>query len=432
LYWSAAYLLLALSPLLVLNLSTTSTVSGLGPAWDFAMALGFAVFALMLLMFVLISRFRRLTAPFGIDLIYYFHRQIALGLLLLLLVHVGILLYSEPLLGRYLLPSAPAHMFAGVVALLSLLLLVGLSLLRRRLKFRYGTWRRTHLLIAVIAVLSSTWHVFGVNFYSDSIVIEGLAAVALSVWVVLILRVRLFRPMVMARRPWRVASVKPERGNAMTIEVEPQHQDHFSFMPGQFAWLTVYRSPFAMGEHPFSIASSAERSGTVSFTIKALGDFTNRIQTIETGTTVYIDGPHGVFSADRVEADGLFFIAGGIGIVPIMSMLRTLADRDDPRPITLVYGICDLDNATYFEELKQLGNRPNVTLVSVLEIAPPDWQGPTGFVDQSVLEPLLPKELNRWHYFLCGPPVMMRANEAVLRQAGVGYTRIHTELFNLV
>jgi len=431
LYWAAAYLLLSLSPLLVLNLSTEK-YSGQGPAWDFAMAIGFAVFALMLLMFVLISRFRRLTAPFGIDLIYYFHRQIAVGLLLLLMAHVGILLYPEPLLSRYLLPSAPAHMFLGVIALLSLLLLVGLSLLRRRLRLRYETWRRSHLLLAVIAVVSSTVHIFGVNYYSDSIVMKGLAAVALLVWVVLILRVRLFKPMMLMRRRWRVVSAQPEKGNAVTINVEPRHPEPFRFLPGQFAWLTVDQSPFAMAEHPFSIASSAERSGSVSFTIKALGDFTQRLQTIETGTTVYVDGPYGVFSIDRVEADGLMFIAGGIGIVPIMSMLRTLADRDDPRPVKLLYAVRDINNVTYLEELQQLDRRPNLALVLVPDSAPENWQGPSGYIDRSVLQPLLPKAPDRWHYFLCGPPAMMRANEAALHRLGVGYARIHTELFNLV
>ena len=428
LYWSAAFLLLALSPLLLLIVTIKPAATGQGMAWDFSLALGFAVLALMLLMFVLTSRFHRLAAPFGIDLVYYFHRQIAIGLMLLALAHAGIVLLSEPALSAWLLPPAPIHMLAGSLALLSLLLLVVVSVSRRHMKVRYEFWRRSHLLLAVAAVVAAVIHISGVNHYSNSPPMQMLVAAVLVIWLILVLRVRLFKPWKLARHPWQEVSVKPERGRAVTLDLKPQRHGELCFAPGQFAWLTVHQSPFAMAEHPFSIASSAEHSDSVSFTIKALGDFTGGLQQTKPGTTVYVDGPYGTFSVDTVDADSLFFIAGGIGIVPIMSMLRTLADRNDPRPITLVYAANDLNSMTFYEELQPLAAGLQLTLMLVLA----NWTGARGFVGQSLLKECIPDATHRVHYFLCGPPAMQRATEAALHQCGVRFGQIHSELFNLV
>lgn len=428
--WTVAFVLLALSPVLLLFL--TAPIPGTGIAWDFAVALGFAVTGLLLLMFVLTARFRRLATPFGIDLIYYFHRQIAMGLLVLAVVHVCLLLATEPALKAFLLPSAPAHMLAGSLALLCLVLLVTLSLLRRRLGFRYEIWRRTHLLLAVLAVVASVLHVGGVNHYINHPLMQVVVLAALVVWVLLILRVRVLKPWRLSRRPWQVAAVVPEKGRAVSLTLKPQDHTGIRFQAGQFAWLTIGESPFAMAEHPFSIASSAEQSGTIGFTIKALGDFTSMVQTIRPGATVYVDGPFGVFSMDRVKADGLFFVAGGIGIVPIMSMLRTLAERCDGRSIILLYAANDLEGMTYFDELNDLVSRLQLTLVPVPCRAPAAWQGACGRVDPELLQSLLPAKPDRWHYFLCGPPPMMKMAESALHQGGVHYRQVHSELFNLV
>jgi predicted ferric reductase len=75
----------------------------------------------------------------------------------------------------------------------------------------------------------------------------------------------------------------------------------FGFEPRQFAWLTVWNSPFSIEEHPFSFSSSAADSGIFSFTVKELGDFTGMVKEISPGERVYLDGPHGQFTVDRGE-----------------------------------------------------------------------------------------------------------------------------------
>ena len=429
LLWSAVFTLLALSP--VLLIATAATAAG-GFYWDFAVASGFSAIGLLLLMFVLSARFRHLAAPFGIDLVYYFHRQLAMGLVCLVLLHALVLLLTEPATRAYISVSAPAYMLAGGLAFLCLALLLLLSLLRRRLGFCYELWRRTHLLLAVLAVTSGAAHVAGAHHYMEQPSIRGVALAALIVWVLLVLRTRLFRPWLLARRPWRVASVTREQGSVVTLMLEPLQHGGLRFEAGQFAWLSAGRSPFAMAEHPFSIASSAERSGSISFTVKALGDFTSQMQSMQPGTKVYVDGPYGMFCMDRVQAEGLFFVAGGIGIVPVMSMLRTLADRNDRRPLTLLYAASDLEGMTFYNELQGLSVSLNLVLVPVPCQVTTDWRGACGRINPQLIRANLPADARHWHFFLCGPPAMMQMTESALHRAGVQYRQVHSELFNLV
>jgi predicted ferric reductase len=91
-----------------------------------------------------------------------------------------------------------------------------------------------------------------------------------------------------------------------------------------------------MKEHPFSMSSPPCADSKLEFTIKELGDFTRTIGQIEPGETAYVDGPYGAFSIDRYRAPGFVFIGGGIGLPPLMSMMRALAERGDRRPHLLL------------------------------------------------------------------------------------------------
>jgi predicted ferric reductase len=141
----------------------------------------------------------------------------------------------------------------------------------------------------------------------------------------------------------------------------------------------VNRSPFAITQHPFSFSFSAEADdGRVEVSVKALGDFTSTVHAIAAGTRAYVDRPHGVFTPDRFEGPGFVLIGGGIGITPLVSMLRTLADRDDRRPCLLLYANPCLEEATFREELEALERRLALRVVHVVEDAPDGWPGGRG------------------------------------------------------
>jgi predicted ferric reductase len=243
--------------------------------------------------------------------------------------------------------------------------------------------------------------------------------------------VRLIRPRRALARAWRLERVAPERGQTTTVALSPPASADFRFEPGQFAWFAIGRSPFSLTQHPFSFSSSAER-GEVELAIKALGDFTSHVRELETGTKVFVDGPHGAFSIDQDEGPGFGLIAGGVGIAGLISMLRTMADREDVRPVLLIYANRDWDGVAFRDELEELKGRLNFGLVHVLERPPADWLGETGHVTAELLARHLPRGYRRFQFFICGPDPMMDAVEAALLDLRVAPDRIHTERFDMV
>jgi predicted ferric reductase len=429
---AAAYLVAVTAPLFVLLAGPVPPPGGFW--WDFAMALGFAALAMMGVQFALTARFKRATAPYGIDIIYYFHRYLAVCALAIAAAHYVVIRADNPaVLGTANPLEAPPYMTAGRIALALFAVLVASSLARRRLAIEYELWRWTHALVATAAFVLALWHVVGAGYYVGTPWKRALWTAYGLLWIALIAWVRVAKPWRLLRAPYRVAEVRPERGDAYTLVLEPQGHAGMRFEPGQFAWVTLEASPFALKEHPFSIASSAERGGALEFGIKAVGDFTRAARAMPVGARAFADGPYGAFSVDRHRhAPGYVFIAGGVGIAPILSMLRTLADRGDRRPLALFYGNRRWERALYREELDALAGRLDLRIVHVVGEPPADWPGERGLPTQEMLARHLPANRRELHYFLCGPAAMTQSAEKWLAALGVPRAQIHSELFEWV
>lgn len=430
-FWIGVYLLLVLAPLFALLVGPVPQGGGF---WiDLSLALGFAATAMMAVMFLLTARFQRATAPFGIDLIYYFHRLASIGAFIFLLLHPVLLAIIDPELLWILHPAVmPWHLWAGVVSFAAMTAILVTSLGRKQLRIHYDAWRVWHALLAVIALVTAVAHIAGVAHYSAGSWKAWLWLLIALSCVATVLYVRLVKPIQMLRRPWRVVDVIEERGSAWTLVVRPERHAGFRFLPGQFAWLTMGSSPFAMKEHPFSIASSAEKVREVSFTIKELGDFTRRIKHVKRGTPVWLDGPYGTFSIDLSRAPGYVFVAGGVGIAPLMGMLRTLADRGDQRPLLLFYAYHTWERLTFREELEALRETLNLEIVYTLSEPPAEWTGERGFLSEEIFSRHLPADRAARECFICGPTPMIAVAEKALARQGIPPTRIHSEIFDLV
>lgn len=429
--WIALYLALVAAPLLLLLAGPLPKGGGRG--WDFAMALGFGGLAVLGLQFVLTARFRRATAPFGIDIIYYFHRYAALGGVALVVAHYLVLRigYADAL-GPLNPVAAPWPLTAGRLSLALFAILVVSSLARKRFGLEYDAWRRGHAVLAVAAMVLAIAHIQGVGHYTAA-GWRGPVWVAYSaLWLLVAGYIRVLRPWGLHRRPYRVTSVQPERGRSWTVTVAPERGAPVAFRPGQFAWLTLGRSPWSAREHPFSFSGSAAEPRERRFTIKELGDFTRTIGDLRPGTIAYVDGPHGVFSTDHFpDAPGFVFLAGGVGLAPVMSMLRTLADRGERRPLLLVHGSRRWDDVLFREEVLELRQRLALTVVHVLQEPPPGWTGATGVLSDDVVAPLTAPVAASAVFFVCGPKAMADAVQRTLRRQGVPLGRIQTELFDM-
>jgi predicted ferric reductase len=165
--------------------------------------------------------------------------------------------------------------------------------------------------------------------------------------------------------------------------------------------------------------------------IRNLGDFTSGIHQVPVGQRVYLDGPYGAFTIGN-PADMHVLIAGGIGITPMISMIRTLADQGDKRPVILLYASRDWDSITFREELEALKGRLSLTIVQVLANPPADWTGERGFITAEMFKRHLPTPYADHEYFICGPGVMMDAIERALGELKVPLSKYHSERYAFV
>jgi predicted ferric reductase len=431
--WITLYLALVALPMLVLFLGDVPP--GVAFWWDLSKALGFAAVSMIGVQFILTGRFRAPAYPFGIDIIYFLHRYLAIIAAALAFAHFAIMwLLYEDALGVINPLEAPWYMTLGRVGLVTFILAVVTSEWREQLGLKYEWWRLLHIFLAMTGFLAAVAHILGVGYYTAAPTTRALWLSLTLSWLLLIIWVRIVRPSLLRRRPYRVRAVRSETGEVSTLVLEPDgHSGLRNFQPGQFVWLTLGRSPFAIREHPFSLSSAPHQLPEVAMTIRELGDFTQAIPSVPEGEIAYLDGPFGIFSHHRLpRAPGFVYIVGGVGITPVISMLRAMAQEGERRPLWLFYANPAIEQVIFREELDELAGQLDLTLIHILQEPPEEWAGETGMLTREMLDKHLPSErIGKLHYFLCGPPPMLEAAEEHLDDMGVPRRHVHVEIFNL-
>ena len=425
------YVVLALTPLALALLGPHPP--GRGFWFDFSFGLGLVGLGMLAMQFLSVARINRVDAPYGIDAVMRYHRQIAFVAFAFITAHPLVLWWDQPVYWEFIKPgTSDGRIQWAQAAWMLLAFLMAVSVLRLRLKLNYELWRITHGLLAVAITALALVHVREVGVYvASGTWKQGVFTAFAVAFIALLAWVRVLKPLARLRRPFVVEELKPEPGGAVTIRLRPERGRGLRFRAGQFSWLT-FSSSFSQNEHPFSISSSAARPERIEFTVKALGDFTSRLGDVPVGTRAYLDGPFGNFGVGWEAAEHLLLVAGGIGVTPQMSILRTMADTADPRPVTLVYGNNDWDGVVFRDELEQLAGQLHLTVVHVLAKGHEGWEGEVGFITTDILRRHLPAELGGLQAYVCGPPPMMAAVERSLLEAGVPPRQVHSELFTFV
>jgi len=202
----------------------------------------------------------------------------------------------------------------------------------------------------------------------------------------------------------------------------------FSFHTGQFGEYSV----LGEGESTFCVASPSTRKGYIECTFRQMGRVTTALSNLEVGDTIGFRGPYGnVFPVDDWKGRNILFVAGGIALPPMRSVIWTCLDtRDNFKDITILYGARSVDALVYKHELKEWNERPDVNLVLTVDPGgeTPDWNGQVGFVP-TILDKLSPSCENTIAV-VCGPPVMIKYSFPVLKRLGFEDENIFTTLEN--
>ena len=425
-----AYPLLILAPLAVLALLAPH--SHRAPAAEGGVDSAVVAFAIVALQFVVAARLPWIEAPFGLDVLLRFHRTMAFVALGLLCLHPVLVASGE---GWALLTQWQAAwpVWAGRLALLLFFAHVAAAVFRRALRLRYETWRRLHNAAALLLLGLGFLHSLALG---DDL--EGRAA--RGVWAALLLVAggawlygRLVRSQLLRRAPYRIVSVTREAPRVWTVTLEPPAGRALRYAPGQFQFLRPHGGAVPDEEHPFSIASSPSPGGFISLTIKESGDFTAAVGRFKPGDLATVHGPFGRFShVFHPDADDLVFVAAGVGITPLMSMLRYMRDQRDARRVLLVYVNRGAADIVFRGELDAIesGGFPVLKTVHVLSQPPADWTGPAGRLHTESLRSLCGGFPGKT-FFICCPPVMASGLIRGLRSGGVSPGRIHADYFGL-
>ena len=395
-------------------------------------------FTILALQFVITARLRWIEAPFGLDLLLTFHRAMALLATALLCAHPLLVASAHAAWSLLFRLRVHWYIWAGRVALSLLLLHVTVSLSRRVLHLSYERWRRMHNLFA-LAILS-------LGFAHSVMVGDDLRSGGLWVWAPMMsialgcwLYSRILRPWLLPRHPFRVMTVKAEAPRVWTLTLRTPENRPFHFLPGQFQFLRLRGAHVSSEEHPFTIASSPTCPGCISLTVKECGDFTSTLSCVRPGDRATVHGPFGRFShvlhrwaGDEEE---LIFVAAGIGITPLMSMLRYMRDRRESRRVLLVYANRRPEDVVFQEELSEMeaAGAPLLKVIHIFSSAPAPpctWNRESGRLDAVRLVQLC-DGIDDCAFYLCCPPPMTAALIRGLRQMGVSPRRIHTDYFSL-
>ncbi|MBU0675086.1 MAG: FAD-dependent oxidoreductase [Proteobacteria bacterium] len=198
----------------------------------------------------------------------------------------------------------------------------------------------------------------------------------------------------------------------------------FSFAPGQYMIVNLAEDLV----HPLSLSDTPDQKGFIEFTKRMTSSaFCRKLQDLTAGDQIKVKGPIGRFTLDGADKS-LVFLAGGIGITPIRSILRTLAARQDPPENTvLIYGNVNGADIAFRSDLEEI-SLPGYRVVHVLT----DPEGVPGASQGFISSEVIGREamdLKSATFMVSGPPVMVEAMKKNLAGLDIDGNRIRTDIF---
>ncbi|WP_441366437.1 1,2-phenylacetyl-CoA epoxidase subunit PaaE [Acinetobacter lwoffii] len=239
--------------------------------------------------------------------------------------------------------------------------------------------------------------------------------------------------------PLTIKSIQPQTEQAIciTFDLAPEQLDTFQYQPGQH--LTI-RHLTDDGElrRCYSICSDTQEDMSIAIKKIDQGQFSTWANAhLKAGDVLEVMPPQGVFFQKAAKAGGQNYLgfAAGSGITPILSIVKSVLNRQAEATFTLVYGNRSWKQTMFSEQIMDLKDRfkERLQLVNIFSRELNDSDIFNGRIDADKLQQLFQANLisaEADHCFACGPEEMMTAVETVLPTWGIQRSKIHTERFN--
>lgn len=399
--------------------------------------LGLLGVSFALAQFILISRIKVLEQTYGQDAMVRLHRKTGYLTFVTILLHPIFIIIGNALLGSVNIFSQYITFLndyqeigKATLAFLGLIAVTVSSAYVVRKKLKYEWWYLVHLLTYMVVVLA----------YAHQLQLGttvNITKASRIYWIFMYSVVLLVFVFNRALKPLRnyflhkfvVESVVQESKNIVSIYITGNKLNKFSWRPGQFGIFTFMAPGLRFEAHPFSFSYLKDDTRTIRITVKAVGDFTTKLQQVPIGSKVMIQGPYGILGRQIERENEVLLIAGGIGI----SSIRTLFERftRSGRDVVLVYSAHEAGDLVLKSEIDALAalfsNAKVFYLARTDGITRSDIQN-----GRFSVEYLVSRVFNvpGRQCFISGPPAMASAAKAALIRIGVPGKKIYIERFS--
>lgn len=434
-----------ISPMiLILTLWLTNPNHYSNPLILITMILGSIAYTWISFQFILSARPKFIEISFGMDKIYRFHGIMAVIGIVVAIVHA---IVNEQMIDESIITTIGSIALASFV-LISLLTMLSMSpsfILKYRpfkwlkktiegwKKFTYEQLRSIHN-FTVLAYVALNIHVLltpnARDYTSIKILYISYFVVSLSFY----FYHKFIKPVRLQNNQYIVTDVIKENDTVWTIKMQPTKRQLKKYLPGQFAFFSFKSEKQKFQEHPFTISSSPD-DNYLSITVKELGDFTKTVAQLNVNDPVLVEGPFGRLSyivhPDELET---VFIVGGIGITPIISMLKYMSAHDPNRKVLLIWGMNTMADQVAKETFKEIAAKMKNLIIAPVISKDDTYDGEKGFIDQAMIQKLVDKasiDQSVVGYYICGPSILMDHIREDLLAIGVNQKRVHFEKFAL-
>jgi ferredoxin-NADP reductase/nitrite reductase/ring-hydroxylating ferredoxin subunit len=216
----------------------------------------------------------------------------------------------------------------------------------------------------------------------------------------------------------------------------------FDYAAGQFAFFDigeVYNDPKGPIRH-FTISSSPTEDFIMFSTRIRDSPYKKRLSTLENGSKVRVRGPEGRFVLNQDYSKPVVLFSGGIGVTPFRSMIKYATDKQLAVSIIMFDSNRDRNNILFKEEFDEWANiNKNLKIIYTISdedrhekslTGANDWKGEHGRIDKAMILKYLDSNiLNKSIFYICGPPSMLNATQALLRELSIPKERIMVEEF---
>ncbi|NLZ69292.1 MAG: hydrogenase [Spirochaetales bacterium] len=223
-----------------------------------------------------------------------------------------------------------------------------------------------------------------------------------------------------------VTDIRKETPDVKTFRVVGKDgKKLFEHMPGQCAMLSLP----GVSESMISITSSPTNKDYMEFSVKKCGCLSSALHDLQVGDSICVRGPYGTpFPVDTdLKGKDLLFIAGGIGLAPLRSVINYVRDkRENYKSVQIIYGSRSADDLVEYKEIiDEWAADPSIEVNLTIDREQEGWSGHVGFVPTYVKE-LAPDVCKT--VLICGPPIMIKFTLAGLKELGFKETQVYTTM----